>query len=119
MSEGQYSKVIDEELPLLRKACKEVYSGADQKNLPNITIIIVGKRHHTRFYPTQLEDSDNLNPKPGTVVDRGVTMACNWAFFLQPHTALQGTMRWPTTTLCWTRYPPPLPEHSDTIQERG
>ncbi|KAF2805607.1 putative RNA interference and gene silencing protein [Mytilinidion resinicola] len=94
VSEGQYSKVMNEELPLLRSACKDVYPVPDQKKgLPNITIIVVGKRHHTRFYPTQLEQSDKLNPKPGTVVDRGVTMARNWDFFLQPHSALQGTAR--------------------------
>ncbi|KAF2491439.1 putative RNA interference and gene silencing protein [Lophium mytilinum] len=94
VSEGQYSLVMDSELPLLRSACAEVYPAPDQKKgLPNITIIVVGKRHHTRFFPTKLGDSDKLNPKPGTVVDRGVTMARNWDFFLQPHSALQGTAR--------------------------
>lgn len=32
-------------------------------------------------------------PKPGTVVDRGVTEARNWDFFLQSHAAIQGTAR--------------------------
>ena len=95
VSEGQYKTVIDTELPLLRKACAELYPPTDtKKGLPHITIIIVGKRHHTRFYPTKVSDADrSSNPKNGTVVDRGVTEARNWDFFLQSHTALQGTAR--------------------------
>ena len=95
VSEGQYNTVLQDELPLLRAACEEVYPPQDtKKGLPNITIIIVGKRHHTRFYPTRLEDADKSgNPKNGTIVDRGVTETHNWDFFLQSHTALQGTAR--------------------------
>lgn len=33
------------------------------------------------------------NCQPGTVVDRGVTEARTWDFFLQAHSALQGTAR--------------------------
>ncbi|RFU76037.1 hypothetical protein TARUN_6198, partial [Trichoderma arundinaceum] len=95
VSDGQYQKVLDEELPLLRAACKQVYPQADQKRgLPRFTIAIVGKRHHTRFYPTAVSDADNSgNTKPGTIVDRGVTEGRSWDFFLQAHAALQGTAR--------------------------
>ncbi|KAK6950714.1 hypothetical protein Daesc_007239 [Daldinia eschscholtzii] len=95
VSEGQYQKVLDEELPLLRAACAETYSPQDQKKgLPRMTIVVVGKRHHTRFYPTKEGDADRSgNTKPGTVVDRGVTEARSWDFFLQAHAALQGTAR--------------------------
>ena len=95
VSEGQYQMVLDDELPLLRKACSELYPADDtRKGLPHITIVVVGKRHHTRFYPTKAEDADqSSNPKCGTVVDRGVTEARNWDFFMQAHTALQGTAR--------------------------
>ncbi len=95
VSEGQYQKVVDEELPRLRKACEEMYSPADsKKGLPRFTVIIAGKRHHTRFYPVQEGEADkSANPKPGTVVDRGVTEARSWDFFLQSHAALQGTAR--------------------------
>jgi eukaryotic translation initiation factor 2C len=35
-------------------------------------IVVLGKRHHTRFYPTDAANADqNGNPKAGTVVDRG------------------------------------------------
>ncbi|KAL2371462.1 hypothetical protein RJ035_001965 [Blastomyces gilchristii] len=95
VSEGQYGKVLDEELPLLRSACKAIYpADKTKKGLPKFTIIIVGKRHNTRFYPTDLKDADNnSNPNSGTVVDRGVTESRHWDFFLQAHTALQGTAR--------------------------
>ncbi|GAD99066.1 RNA interference and gene silencing protein [Paecilomyces variotii No. 5] len=95
VSEGQYGLVLDEELPLLRKACKEMYPASDtKKDLPRITIVIVGKRHNTRFYPTTVANADrSSNPQNGTVVDRGVTEARNWDFFLQAHSAVQGTAR--------------------------
>ena len=95
VSEGQYQTVIDKELPLLRNACVELYPAPDTKRgLPKITIVIVGKRHNTRFYPTTTQNADSSsNPENGTVVDRGVTEARNWDFFLQAHTALQGTAR--------------------------
>lgn len=94
VSEGQYNKVIDEELPLLQEACKKTYP-ADQtkKGLPRLAIVVVGKRHNTRFYPTTEQDSNRENPIPGTVVDRGVSEARDWDFFLQAHSALQGTAR--------------------------
>ena len=95
VSEGQYDIVVDEELPALRAACKGVYPAPDTKaGKPKITIIIVGKRHNTRFYPTKKEEADRGgNPVNGTVVDRGVTEARNWDFFLQAHAAIQGTAR--------------------------
>ena len=43
-----------------------------------------GKRHHTRFYPVEEANADhNGNPRPGTVVDRGVTAVYHFDFFLQ------------------------------------
>ncbi|KAF2790570.1 putative RNA interference and gene silencing protein [Melanomma pulvis-pyrius CBS 109.77] len=95
VSEGQYDMVLSKELPQLRRACEKMYPPADtKKGLPRITIVICGKRHKTRFYPTTEQDCDRSgNTKPGTVVDRGVTEARNWDFFLQAHAALQGTAR--------------------------
>ncbi|PNY23392.1 Protein argonaute 5, partial [Tolypocladium capitatum] len=95
VSEGQYQAVLDEELPSLRAACGETYAAADQtRGLPRLTVVVVGKRHHTRFYATAQADADRSgNTKPGTVVDRGVTEARRWDFFLQAHAALQGTAR--------------------------
>lgn len=81
VSEGQYKSVLENELKQIREACQEVYGKRPQ---PQITIVIVGKRHHTRFYPTDARTADNKgNPLNGTVVDRGVTMekGCKYCRF--------------------------------------
>ncbi|KAI1940571.1 hypothetical protein LOZ66_002167 [Ophidiomyces ophidiicola] len=95
VSEGQYSLVLENELPLLRKACERIYPATmTTKGLPRFSVIVVGKRHHTRFYPTNGEKADRSgNTLNGTIVDRGVTETRDWDFFLQAHTALQGTAR--------------------------
>ena len=128
VSEGQYSKVLNEELPLMRKACEEVYPAPDtKKGLPHMAIIVVGKRHHTRFFPTT-GDSDKFtdktgNPINGTVVDRHVTEARNWDFFLQAHNALQGTAR-PAhyfivldEIFTQRRLPPGFQNHADVLED--
>ena len=104
VSEGQYKPVIEMEIKKqLRPVCHKLYNASLQKQgLPRITFIVVGKRHHTRFYPTTMYDTQNhvkqidtrtSNPVGGTVVDRGITEARNWDFFLQSHMAVQGTAR--------------------------
>lgn len=95
VSEGQFDKVINDELPQLRQACKDKYSPADQaKGLPKSTIAVVTKRHHTRFFPSSPQTADRFsNPRPGTVVDRGLTDARAWDFFMQPHASILGTAR--------------------------
>ncbi|OCK75132.1 Piwi-domain-containing protein [Lepidopterella palustris CBS 459.81] len=93
VSEGQYRIVLDKEYPCFVKAFNTLYGA--EKNHPKISIIVVGKRHHTRFYPTNLQDADprNGNPLPGTVVDRGVTGERLFDFFLLAHQGLQGTSK--------------------------
>lgn len=95
VSEGQFSQVLNIELPMIRDACRKSYANA---TAPKITLIISVKRHQTRFYPTQVREPfkgkpANPNIKPGTVVDRGVTQARYWDFYLAAHEALQGTTR--------------------------
>jgi len=95
VSEGQYQPVLTEELPLLRRACQELYPAtATKAGLPRFSIVVVGKRHHTRFFPTKEADADRShNTKNGLIVDRGITEVRNWDFFLQAHTCLQGTAK--------------------------
>ncbi|KAB8255857.1 ribonuclease H-like domain-containing protein [Aspergillus pseudonomiae] len=95
ISEGQYMKCLTEELPFMRKACREVYpQEMQEKNLPKITIIVVSKRHHMRFYPTEVQTADkNGNTPPCTIVDRCITDPYYFSFFLQPHSAIHGTAR--------------------------
>ncbi|KAI9371084.1 putative RNA interference and gene silencing protein [Aspergillus egyptiacus] len=95
VADTQYDAVVTDEVPLLQAACENIYPQSSRNaGLPHLAVIIVGKRHRTRFYPTRPSDADALsNPKNGTVVDRGVTEAREWDFYLQSHTALHGTAR--------------------------
>ncbi|KAB5511376.1 ribonuclease H-like domain-containing protein [Coniochaeta sp. 2T2.1] len=59
---------------LLHRACQENPPADQKKGLPRLTFVVVGKRHHTRFYASREGDADrSSNPKLGTVVDGGVT----------------------------------------------
>jgi eukaryotic translation initiation factor 2C len=99
VSEGQYTLVLNQELPHFEAAFKDLYG--QKTSWPKMAVIVVGKRHHTRFYATKLEDADynpqrqkgSLNTKPGTVVDRGITGTTYHEFYLQAHQGLQGTAR--------------------------
>lgn len=99
VSEGQYALVLRQEIPHFKSAFAELYG--DEKKWPKMAVIVVGKRHHTRFYATKMEDADfnaqkgkgSLNTKPGTVVDRGITGNSYHELFLQAHQGLQGTAR--------------------------
>lgn len=95
VSEDQYKTVLNEELPQFIRACRELYPAPDtNRQIPRITIVIVGKRHHTRFFASAENEADKKsNPRNGTVVDRGVTESRNWDFFLQSHSAIIGTPR--------------------------
>ncbi|KAK5130161.1 hypothetical protein LTR08_002415 [Meristemomyces frigidus] len=93
VSEGQYDLVLRMEMPSFYAAFEKRYG--NKKNWPKVAVIIVGKRHHTRFYPTRSQDADarSWNPLPGTIVDRHVTGRILREFFLQAHQGLQGTAR--------------------------
>lgn len=106
VSEGQFKQVLEKELPLVRgpsgmhsadiyrlliqdpsEACKE-------SNInPKITVIIVGKRHHVRFFPTAGGGDKSGNCPAGTVVDRDVVHPTEFDFYLQSHGGLLGTSR--------------------------
>ncbi|KAJ3879731.1 argonaute-like protein [Lentinula edodes] len=92
VSEGQYDTVLNEELPQILNAFKK-FNTKDRKApyRPLLSIVICGKRHHARFYPTDSQYADkNGNTRPGTVVDRGITNVFDFDFYLQAHAGLQG-----------------------------
>ena len=83
VSEGQFQIVVGEELPAIKAAFHQ-FSTPQAAYTPKLTIVICGKRHHTRFYPTEESAADrDGNPRPGTVVDRGITAVYDFDFFLQ------------------------------------
>ena len=60
----------------------------------NFTVIIAEKRHHMRMFPERgLAADKNGNPVPGTLVDRDVTEPFGYDFYLNSHSAIQGTAR--------------------------
>ena len=56
VSESQYEAVLREELEALRNTCNVMYADREQ---PRMTLIIVGKRHHTRFFRLSREGASN------------------------------------------------------------
>lgn len=96
VSEGQYSEVKNVEVEAIRRAYETL---AKEMSLPkkvNITAVVVGKRHHTRFYmenPHQGDRHGNQNTQPGTFVDRLVTSPYYQDFFLQSHIGIKGTAK--------------------------
>lgn len=90
VSEGQFQQVLERELPSIRAACREK-NRYGPKEQPKLSIIVSVKRHHTRFYPTEKnKTSRSGNIRAGTVVDRGVTQARYWDFYLAAHDCIQG-----------------------------
>ena len=63
---------------------QKAFEHFDPPYRPKLSIVVCGKRHNTRFYPTRQGDAaHDGNPLAGTVVDRGVTLAYEFDFFLQ------------------------------------
>lgn len=94
ISESQHQQVLDEELRRMQEVCQVLYNKID-KPQPRFTLIAVGKRHHTRFFPPTGHPrcDDNGYPERGLVVDRDITEARDWDFLLQSHDAIKGTAR--------------------------
>ncbi|KAH7919917.1 Piwi-domain-containing protein [Leucogyrophana mollusca] len=97
VSEGQFDTVLEEELEPILDSFKRVKSGTGPQTAPyrpQLTIIVCGKRHHARFFPTDSANADrNGNTRPGTIVDQGVTSVYDFDFYLQAHAGLQGTVK--------------------------
>lgn len=90
VSEGEFEKVLLQEIDELRRMFVEKARGAK----PKITVIVGTKRHHIRFFPSSPTDGDkNGNPFPGTIVETEVTHPFHYDFYLCSHFALQGTAR--------------------------
>ncbi|KAG5649009.1 hypothetical protein DXG03_000358 [Asterophora parasitica] len=82
VSEGQFKQVLEQ------GAC------AVHKIDAKVTIIVVGKRHHVRFFPQSERDGDRSGNCPaGTVVDCDVAHPTEFDFYLQSHGGLLGTSR--------------------------
>lgn len=116
VSESQYQQVLTNELPQVEAAIDSYFMNHPGQQRPQVTLLVVGKRHHTRsvppisiqsslkiiptdnpqyrFYPIADNDTGNQgNVLPGTVVDRGCTMERGFDFFMVAHQGIKGTSR--------------------------
>ena len=76
----------------IRGAMKRVYG---PKPPAKVTFVVVQKRHHTRFFPTdrRFADGKNNNILAGTVVDKDIVHPFQYQFFLASHAAIQGVTK--------------------------
>ncbi len=57
--------------------------------LPKITLVIVKKRHNTRFFVRDPNTGMN-NVQPGTIIDTDIVHPEGFDFYLNSHAAIQG-----------------------------
>lgn len=94
VSDGQFDDIMAIERQAMIQACREVKEGYEKS--VRITIIVVQKRHHTRFFPgdTDVGKGDrNNNVPPGTIVDTVITPPLKNHFYLVSHQAIQGVAK--------------------------
>ncbi|CAO2207914.1 unnamed protein product [Urochloa humidicola] len=86
VSEGQFTQVLNIELPQIIEACKVFYD----RWSPKFTVIVAQKNHHTRFF----RDGNNVaNVDASTVVDKGMCHCRNYDFYMCAHAGMIGTTR--------------------------
>jgi len=91
VSEGQFKFVLENELKALKSACEK----CNLKPMPKITLIVVGKRHHTRMFPKDVTEAADKsgNCAAGTVIDQVIGHPLEFDFFMLSHGGLIGTSR--------------------------
>ena len=93
ISESQFGMVKDREIPQVERAIQNVGLSSTMKRCnAQVTFLVVGKRHHARFYP---EDPKNGPPNfgPGMLVTTHVVAPKQFNFYLQSHDSALGTAR--------------------------
>ncbi|TDL22764.1 Piwi-domain-containing protein [Rickenella mellea] len=94
LSEGEYGRVALDEISQIHAASKEVWTEKKLSvPLPKITFVVVGKRHHVRFFPHSNQGDNTGNCPAGLVVDSDITSPFVFDYFLQSHSGLLGTSR--------------------------
>ncbi|KAI6238409.1 hypothetical protein M3Y99_00692300 [Aphelenchoides fujianensis] len=87
VSESQFDMVLDFELASMKR-----WTDKKPNYKPTFTVVIVQKRHATRFYAPKGGDPKG-NVLPGTVVDRYITNEEQKEYYLCAHKGLLGTSR--------------------------
>ena len=91
VDEGQFEKILIHELQAIQHACRELHPNYK----PQITFIVVQKRHHARFFAEDPRDQrgKSKNAPAGTVVDTQVCHPTEFDWYLLSHAGIQGTSR--------------------------
>nr|XP_022904421.1 protein argonaute-2-like isoform X1 [Onthophagus taurus]XP_022904423.1 protein argonaute-2-like isoform X2 [Onthophagus taurus] len=91
VSDGQFREVLSSELGAIRSACSKL----NVNYKPKITFFVVQKRHHTRLFPKNPQDSEdkNGNVPVGTCVDKMITRPTFYDFYLVSHASIRGVAR--------------------------
>ena len=91
VSEGQFKDVLIHELQAFQQACRELHPNYK----PQITFIVVQKRHHARFFAEDPRDQrgKSKNIPAGTVVDTQVCHPYEFDWYLCSHSGIQGTSK--------------------------
>lgn len=94
VSEGQYTYVRQHEVQQVMNACKA--AGGD-KYKPHITYIVATKKHNVRLYRKSIPHgrAAEQNILPGTTIDKQIVNPALQEFYLNSHSAFQGTAKTP------------------------
>ncbi|KAI0374754.1 Piwi-domain-containing protein [Pilatotrama ljubarskyi] len=92
VSEGEFAQVAAMEIPMIKSAFVKCNIPAHMR--PKLLFIVVGKRHHVRFFPREPRDGDRSGNCPaGLLIDQHITNPNYPDFYLQSHSGLLGTSR--------------------------
>ena len=95
VSEGQLQQVLDQEVPLIEKACLKAHQNAG-KPIPKLFVQTTQKRHNARLYRPGNDSSGafdaNGNPLPGLWVDQMIVSNAIDSCYAVHHKGLQGTV---------------------------
>ena len=107
VDDGQYQKVLENELAQIKSAFRGISTTNDifmtkqpdlhpffvlvvygNRPLPKLTYLVVKKRHNTRFFDYDGNETKNIGP--GTVIDRCITHPSQFDFYLCSQAAMYG-----------------------------
>ncbi|KAL1798315.1 hypothetical protein ACET3X_002352 [Alternaria dauci] len=93
VGDSQYVEVLNREVGEIETAFSTIKAKENITSIekPRITVVIVTKRHHTRFYPRS--EVPTKNCEPGTCIESGVTHPVFFDFYLQSHAPMKGTAK--------------------------
>ncbi|CAF1077709.1 unnamed protein product [Rotaria sordida] len=88
VDDGQFQKVLDNEINKIKDACRVVYG---KLQLPRLTFVIAKRGHNTRFFAYDGQRTSNI--EAGTVIDQDITHPSQFDFYLCSQAAIMGTSR--------------------------